>query len=48
MRTGRPLWWVAGLSLSLLLAAGDHYVRFENPLRATITFRVTLRYLILV
>lgn len=22
MRTGRPLWWVAGLSLSLLLAAG--------------------------
>lgn len=36
------------VDLSLLLAAGDHYVRFENPLRATITFRVTLRYLILV
>ena len=34
--------------LSLLLAVGDHYVRFENPLPATITYRVTLHYLILV
>jgi len=34
--------------LSVLLAVGDHYVRFENPLPATITYRVTLRYLILV
>jgi len=33
--------------LSLLLAVGDHYVRFENPLPATITYRVTLHYLIL-
>jgi len=34
--------------MSLLLAVGDHYVRFENPLPATITYRVTLHYLILV
>ena len=34
--------------LSVLLAVGDHYVRFENPLPATITYRVTLHYLILV
>ena len=34
--------------LSLLLAVGDHYVRFENPLPGTVTYRVTLHYLILV
>ena len=36
--------------LSLLLAVGDHYVRFENlfPSTVTITYRVTLHYLILV
>jgi hypothetical protein len=37
-----------GLDLSLLLAVGDHYVRIENPTRFDFTYRVTLRYLILV
>jgi len=34
--------------LSLLLAVGDHYVRFENRSNFEFTYRVTLRYLILV
>ena len=34
--------------LSLLLAVGDHYVRFENRFNSDLTYRVTLRYLILV
>jgi hypothetical protein len=34
--------------MSLLLAVGDHYVRFENIHNSDLTWRVTLRYLILV
>ena len=34
--------------MSLLLAVGDHYVRFENPLTCDNHVRVTLHYLILV
>ena len=34
--------------VSVLLAVGDHYMRFENRLPVTITYRVTLHYLILV
>jgi hypothetical protein len=35
-------------NLSLLLAAGDHYVRFDHRGNYDFTFRITLRYLILV
>ena len=38
----------ARVELSVLLAVGEHYVRVENPLPLTITYRVTLHYLILV
>jgi hypothetical protein len=34
--------------MSLLVAVGDHYVRFENLHNSDLTYRVTLRYLILV
>jgi hypothetical protein len=34
--------------MSLVLALGDHYLRFENIHNADLTYRVTLRYLILV
>ena len=34
--------------MSLVLAVGDHYVRFENIHNSDLTDRVTLRYLILV
>ena len=34
--------------MSLLLAVGDHYVRFDNIHNSDSTYRVTLRYLILV
>jgi len=33
--------------VSVLLAVGDHYVRFQNSFTFAFTFRVTLRYLIL-
>jgi len=34
--------------MSGLLAVGDHYLRFENIHNSDLTYRVTLRYLILV
>ncbi len=34
--------------LSVLLAVGDHYVRIDHPFNYEFTYRVTLRYLILV
>ena len=34
--------------LSVTLAVGDHYVRFEHPTNYDFTYRVTLHYLILV
>lgn len=34
--------------VTLLLPVGDHYVRFQNPTNFAFTYRVTLRYLILV
>ena len=38
----------ASVNLSLLLAVGDHYVRFDHPGNFEFTYRITLRYLILV
>jgi hypothetical protein len=38
----------ASINLSLLLAAGDHYVRFDHPGNFEFTYRITLHYLILV
>jgi hypothetical protein len=38
----------ARIDLSLLLAVGDHYVRFDNPTNFPFTYRVTLRYLTIV
>ena len=34
--------------LSVLLAVGNHYVRFDHPFNYEFTYRVTLHYLILV
>jgi hypothetical protein len=34
--------------LSVTLAVGDHYVRFQHPTNYDFTYRVTLHYLILV
>lgn len=36
------------INLSVLLAVGDHYVRFDNPTNFEFTYRVTLHYLTLV
>jgi len=36
------------VNLSVLLAVGDHYVRIDHPFNYEFTYRVTLRYLILV
>jgi hypothetical protein len=38
----------ARVNLSVLLAVGDHYVRFDHPGNFEFTYRVTLHYLILV
>jgi hypothetical protein len=38
----------ARTNLSVLLAVGDHYVRFDHPGNFEFTYRVTLHYLILV
>jgi len=37
----------ARVELSVLLAVGDHYVRFDHPFNYEFTYRVTLHYLIL-
>jgi hypothetical protein len=38
----------ARVELSVPLAVGDHYVRFDHPFNYEFTYRVTLHYLILV